>query len=90
MLRGVSDGYNINGSQETLCIKRKGFIPVFVSFNRHKTLQLSKNRDCPALFSKEGFDALVAEDDEGGLAVGRELWRGAGEELLNHGAHLGG
>ena len=43
-----------------------------------------------SLFSKKTFNALVAEYDESGFSVGSELRCGAGEELLNHGAHLGG
>lgn len=51
-----------------------------------------EERGSPALslFSKKTFNALVAEYDESGFSVGSELRCGAGEELLNHGAHLGG
>ena len=51
MLEGFSDGHSINGSQETFCIKRKGFI-MFLSYGHHKST-IMKNPSCGVLPSRQ-------------------------------------
>ena len=51
LVQGFSGSCSINGSQETSCIKRKGFL-LFLSYGHHKST-LMKNPSCGVLPSRQ-------------------------------------
>ena len=50
LLEGFSDGYSVHGSQETFCIRRKGFIPVFLCCSPSKWTIIFGNLSHFAIF----------------------------------------